>query len=114
MKTFVLALAVAGLAGCAVYPAPAPYGPYAGAPAYVGQPAYPYSAGVYPYGAYPSPYFYPSANLYFRGYYHGYPGGYSGYGARPYLHSPHPGFGGRGPGAMNNGFGHRSGRGGRR
>ena len=115
MKTFVLALAAAGLSGCAVYPAPAPYGPYAaGAPAYVGPPVYLYGAGVYRYGGYPSPYFYPAPTYYSRGYHHGYPGGFSGYGARPYLHAPHPGIGARGPGGINNGFGYRSGRPGRR
>ena len=115
MKTFLLVLAAASVSGCAVYPAYPVANGYAGygaAPAYVEQPAYLYGAGVYRYGGYPSPYVYPY--FYSGGYRHAYPGGFSGYGSRPYLHPPRPGYGGRHHGGMPNGFGQGHGHAGRR
>ena len=119
MKTFLLVLAAVSVSGCAVYPA-YPVAPgYAGygtsaAPAYVDQPAYLYGAGVYRYGGYPSPYVYPYPHFYPRGYHHVYPGGFSGYGSRPFLHAPRPGYGGRNHGGMPHGFGQGHGRAGRK
>ena len=109
MKTFLLLLAAASVSGCAVYPAypVAPgYAGYGAAPAYVEQPGYRYGAGVYGYGGYPSPHVYPSPYFYSGGYRHAHPGGFSGYGSRPFLHGPRPGYGGRNHGGMPNGFGH--------
>ncbi len=85
MKTLLLLLAVGGLSGCAVYPAPANdayqvYGPGAGPPYVVEQPvnpAYIYG-GVYGYGGYgyAYPYGYPYPYVYPRGYNHIYPGAF--------------------------------------
>ena len=115
MKTFLLVLAAASVSGCAVYPAyPAAngYAGYGATPAYVEQPAYLYGSGVYHYSGYPSPYVSPY--FYSGGYRHAYPGGFSGYGSRPYLYPPHYGYGGRNRGGMPNGFGHGHGHAGRR
>lgn len=85
LKLCLPALAVAGLGGCAVYPAPA-YESYNGA---VMGGAYAVQPPVYIDGAYA----YPPVVVP-RGYYGGYGGGYSGgyYGgyARPYYRPPPP------------------------
>ena len=103
MKTFLLALAAAGLSGCAVYPAYpiAPgYGGYGNgmAPAFVDQPGYLYGAGVYGYGGYASPYVYPYPYFYPRGFNRFHPGGFPGNRPRPFFHGPRPGGGARNPG----------------
>lgn len=93
MKTLFLVLAVAGLSGCAVYPAPA-YEAYGGAgPSYVvGQPVYSqWDAGYgnYGYSGYPQPYVYP------RRYYQVHPGDFPRYQPLPYAYPLRPGHGAR-------------------
>ena len=96
MKTLLIALAAAGLTGCAVYPAAPGYGSYESgvAPGYVAPPIYLYGSGIYRYGAYPSPYVYPYS--YYSPRFH--PRFYPGAG-------PRPGFGGRGYGGGPGHFG---------
>ncbi|MGH8034747.1 MAG: thrombospondin type 3 repeat-containing protein [Lysobacterales bacterium] len=81
MKTLLLVLSVAGLSGCAVYPAPA-YESYGPGPPYVveQQPVYIQGGGVYRYGGYP--YAYP------RGYNRFHPGVFSH--QPPIVHAPRP------------------------
>ena len=96
MKTLFLVLAVAGLSGCAVYPAPA-YEAYGGAgpPYVVGQPVYIQgdasygNYGNYGYSGYPQPYAYP------RRYYRVHPGDFPRYQPFPYAYPLRPGHGAR-------------------
>lgn len=69
MKTLLLVLAVAGLSGCAVYPA-APYETYGPTAAYVVTPPLYIHGSVVYQNTYPRPYPY----VYPRGYYRGHPG----------------------------------------
>jgi hypothetical protein len=86
MKTLLLVLAVAGLSGCAVYPA-APYESYESSTPYVVTPPL-YIQGnlVYRHDVYPRayPYVYP------RGYYRAHPGFVPHYPQRPRIHGPSP------------------------
>lgn len=98
MKALLLASALAGLSGCAAYPAapasPAYDGAVAPAPYVVEPPVYAYG-GVYPYGLYPygfgdpffDPFFFPRG---FHHFHHVHPDAFP--------HHPHPGHEGRGPG----------------
>lgn len=104
MKSFLLAIAAAGLTGCAVYPAdPAygaygtygAYGPTSVAPYYVEPPIYLHGAGFYRHHAYPPPHVVPRPYLHPMGHHRLHPGGVPDHGPRPQLNSPRPGHGAR-------------------
>lgn len=90
MKTLLLVLAVAGLSGCAVYPA-APYEIYEpGTPYVVTPPLYIQGNLVYRHDVYPRVYPRAYPYVYPRGYYRAHPGVVPHYPQRPRIHGPAP------------------------